>query len=264
MAATPERSGPWLASLVAGALALTLVAAVAPSVHLGPILAVVLAFGCVSAETLLSARLTPTFAPRALFGLALPAVALTVVAWAGTALPSALAAAIVTAALLGAGTLAGGVVGSRIDHAGHLVVVAIVSGVVDTFSVLHPSGPTAQLVQNDTAISLLVLPWPILGSERIEPLLGVGDITFAALYLAAARRHRLPVSRTLVALALGLAATLATVLLTGIGVPALPFLGLAVVLAHPEARRIPPTDRPKALVGIATVILLFGALAWLR
>lgn len=92
----------------------------------------------------------------------------------------------------------------------------------------------------------------------------MGDITFAALYLAAARRHGLPVSRTLVALALGLAATLATVLLTGIGVPALPFLGLAVVLAHPEARRIPHPDRPKALVGIAIVVLLFGALAWLR
>ncbi len=258
----------WLASLLGCALAFGLFAALAPlvaspsSLALGA--AVVLAFACVSGEVLIAARLAPALAPKALFGLAIPVAALACVAIAGDAAPKLLAGAIVTAMLLGAGTSIGAMVGSRIDRAGHLVVVAVVSGLVDAFSVLHPSGPTAQLVQIETALSVLVLPWPIVGTDRIEPILGLGDVVFAALYVAAARKHGLSLRRTVIALALGLGATLIAVLVSGIGLPALPFLGVSIVAAHPEARRIPREDRVKAAVGIGALIALFAALFALR
>lgn len=258
----------WLAALLAPAALLALVAAIAPFVPLSGSLgrgaAGVLAFACVGAEVLTAAALAPRLRPRALLALPVPIAALAAVAVLGDGWPRGAAAATVTVGLLSVGTLAGAVVGHAIDRAGHLVVVAVVSSLVDVFSVLHPRGPTAQLVQVETAVNVLILPWPILGTARIEPILGVGDIAFAAIYLGAAKRHGLAVRRTVLALAAGLAVTLAVVMATGIGIPALPFLGAAVVLAHPEARRLPPEDRKKALVGLVVLVGLFVGLFAMR
>jgi hypothetical protein len=262
------RLAPWIASLLAPAGLLALVAALAPGVPIDGstwlVAAGILAFACVGAEVLTAAGLAPRLPARALLWLPLPIGTLVAVAVAGPALPRLLAAALVTSALLAVGTLLGSVVGAAIDHPGHLIVVAVVSALVDAFSVLHPSGPTAQLVQVQAAIDVLILPWPILGTDRIEPILGVGDIAFAAIYAAAARRHGLPLRRTLAALAAGLCVTLVVVLVTGMGIPALPFLGAAVVIAHPEARRLPAADRKKALLGLAFLLALFAALFALR
>lgn len=236
----------------------------APFVSVHPLLAGVFAFACVSAETLVASAKAPSFSRRAILWLPLPIAGLLGVALLGDALPALLAAAIVTALLLGVGTAIGGSVGGAIEHPGHLVVVALVSSLVDAFSVLHPRGPTAQLLEVDAAISVLVLPWPMLGTPHIEPILGVGDVVFAALYLAAARRHALPLRRTVLALATGLALTLLVVVLTARALPALPFLGAAVVAAHPEARRVPREDRTKAIVALVGLSVLFGLLFALR
>lgn len=265
-AASPPRAalGRWLGALLFFPIALVLTALVAPHVPIAntPLLgaAALLAFVCVSAEVLTTAALTPALPPRFLWLGAAPIAFTGLVLAAGEALPTFAAAALVTASLLSLGTLVGSVVGRAIEQAGHLVVVAIVSAGVDAVSVLHPHGPTAQIVQIQAAVSVLILPWPILGTDRIEPILGVGDIAFAALYLVAARRHGLSVRRTVFALAAGLAMTLVLVLATGVGIPALPFFGLAVVIAHPEARRLPKEDRAKAAWGLLAMGVLFAIL----
>lgn len=257
----------YLAALFAPALVLVALALVAPFVPVAAdwlALSVVFAFACVSAEVLLSSAAAPALPPRALVFLALPVTALLALAFLGASVPPLVAASIVTVALLAAGTLVGTVVGRAIEHAGHLIVVAAVSSLVDAFSVLHPQGPTAQIVRVETALSLLVLPWPILGTDDVQPLLGVGDVAFAAIYVAVSRRHELPVGRTVLALACGLAVTLGVVALTGRPTPALPFLGAAVVIAHPEARALPRADRVKALLGLCVLAVLFGGLFLLR
>lgn len=255
----------WLIATLGAALLLVVFAWIAPrlpAVH--RYVAGVLAFACVGAEVLTVAGLAPPLRPRALIGLLLPLGAIVAVALAGSSLPPIAAAALVTVSLLGAGTLVGAVVGRAIEAPGHLLVVAIVSALVDAYSVLHPAGPTAQIIQIEAAVDVLILPWPILGTARIDPVLGVGDIAFAAIYAVASRRHGLSMTRTLAALAVGLAATLAVVLATGAGIPALPFLGAAVVIAQPEARRVPPKDRKKALIGVGVLIGLFALMFALR
>lgn len=243
---------------------LVLTALVAPHVPIAgtPLLgaAALLAFVCVSAEVLVAASLTPPLPPRFLWLVGAPIALTALVVAAGDALPRLAAAALVTASLLTLGTLIGSVVGDAIEKAGHLVIVAIVSAGVDAVSVLHPQGPTAQIVEVQAAVSVLILPWPILGTDQIEPILGVGDIAFAAIYLVATRRHGLSVRRTVIALGIGLAVTLGVVLATGAGIPALPFLGAAVVAAHPEARRLPREDRAKAAWGLLAIALLFAVL----
>ncbi|MEQ8458114.1 MAG: hypothetical protein RLO52_45480 [Sandaracinaceae bacterium] len=222
----------------------------------------VIAFACVSAEVLTASALTPRLSAKGLW-VAVGAVgALALLATFAASLPIALAAALVTLSLLALGTSAGGVVGHAIDRPGHLLVVAIVSAAVDALSVLHPSGPTAQIIESDAAVGVLILPWPILGTRNIDPVLGVGDVAFAAIYLSAARRHGLSIRRTLIALSLALAGTLVAVFVTGRGIPALPFFGAAMLAAHPEARRLPEEDRAKALVGLLALGALVGALLY--
>jgi hypothetical protein len=258
----------WLLALLAGPSALVLSALVASRIALehpvAQLAAGVLAFACVCAEVLLAASFTPRFDKRALVGLAAPAALLALVAWLGPALPPLGAAVLVTLGLLTLGTLTGAVVGRAVEKPGHLVVVVVVSALVDVFSVLHPEGPTAQLVQVETVVSVLLLPWPVLGTSDIVPILGMGDITFAAIYLVTARQFGLSVRRTVVALAAGFAATLGVVLATEAGVPALPFLGVAMLVAHPEARRLPPQDRRTAAIGLVVIVALFMLVFALR
>ena len=97
----------------------------------------------------------------------------------------------------------------------------------------------------------------------MTPILGVGDVVLAALYLAAATKHGLSRARTLAALAAGFTATFVALLLLERALPALPFLGLAIVLAHPEARLPPREERRQAAIGILVIVAL-AAWLWLR
>jgi hypothetical protein len=229
--------------------------AAGPHVAAPPVLSFVFSFGCIAALVLSSAQLCPAKARGDLRWLALPVAALALVAISGGR--DVWHAAAVLIALLTAGTLLGAVVGASIEHAGHLLFVAIVSSFADAASVLHPKGPSAVIVQSEAALALLALPFAFLGSAETPALLGVGDVVFTGLYVAAARRHALSPRRTLAALALAFVATMIAVAAFELPIPALPFLGVALLIAHPEARRPPARDRAR---GFAVVAVLAAAL----
>jgi len=254
-----------LALIAAASAGLVLaVSFLAPGLPLAPLGAYIIAFVVVMGTTLAAARIAPTLERPALSLVVLSAVAMLVLLFIyGETVPSPLGAVAVTAILLFAGGAVGGTVGGRIEHAGHLLVVAVVSLLVDTFSVYHPAGPTAAVVAQPKALAVLALPWPMLGTEEIVPVLGVGDIVFAALYLSASRRHGLGLRRTTVAVALGLVVTMAAVIISGFPIPALVAMGLAVLIAHPEARKLPPKDRKKGRIILGALALIW-ILVWLR
>ena len=244
----------WLVVIGAALGALAVARALSPSLHVDPRAAFLSGFAAVALSAVLTALASPQIQPRALIGVAIPAALLCALAFRPTT-PDLTGALVVTAALLAGATLVGGAVGWAMEHPGQLVFVAVVSSAADAASVFHPSGPSAVMVQSQAALSLVALPWPMLGTEAIEPLLGAGDVVFTALYLASARRHGLPVRRTVGALLAGYVLTAGVVLVLEIPLPALPFLGLAVVLAHPEARRPRAGDmRRGALLSAAVVV----------
>lgn len=155
-------------------------------------------------------------------------------------------------------------IGARIQAAGHLLFVAIVSSAMDAFSVYAPAGPTAALIATPHAIQLLALPWPMLGTPDIVPILGVGDVVFAALYRSAARAHGINPARTLAALACGFALTLGALLILQQPIPALPFVGLSFVALVREARAVPSTDRRTGWAGIAVLLVVLAVLVRYR
>ncbi len=252
-----RRSGPFVAVLALCAASLAIAAWASPLFEgsLSPQLAYVVAFSAVSAELLLAARFVPLLPPRVAGALAF-AAALCLFALRGQAptLPSALA---VTLCLLSASTLLGAVVGARIQVPGHLLAVFGVSALADLWSVYDPTGPSAQLaqqvVERPEQLVLFALAFPMLGSTRIEAIIGAGDIVFAALYLATLRRHGLAATRTAWAMFGAMLAGLLLILIFERALPLLPLIGAAVVLAEPRTRSLPPQDRRS--FGVVLVVL---------
>jgi hypothetical protein len=248
----------WLAVIGWAVLMLVVAHRLAPQVELSPLLAYAIGFAAVALSALGAAWRCPARKPRALVSIVPPCAALlwlSVYPW--RELDMAVA---VTVCLLLSCSALGAVVGAAIEHPGQLVFVAIVSSAADVLSVFHPSGPSAAIVQSEAALSVLALPWPMLGTPFIEPILGAGDVVFTSLYVACTRRHALHSLRTGVALTLGFAVTMVAVVALEAAVPALPFLGFAMVVAHPQARRPPERDRIRGYAIAALVVLAVAGL----
>jgi hypothetical protein len=96
------------------------------------------------------------------------------------------------------------------------------------------------------------------GSGELAPLLGVGDVVFTSLYLAATRAHALPLRRSVLALSAGYALTTALVIATERPIPVLPLMGACFVIAQPAARRVSALDRRR---GAWMLTLIASALA---
>ncbi|MEZ4330000.1 MAG: hypothetical protein R3B40_32525 [Polyangiales bacterium] len=252
---SPASWSALLTVLAVASLAYGLSALVGAHVPTSPLVGAVLAFGAVAVAISGVAVLSPTATPRELAVLLLPLGVLVAVALARSSLPLAVGAGLINAALLAFGAVLGSAVGGRVEHAGHLVLLAWVASAVDILSVFAPEGPTAQIIANpETALPLVTLSWPIYGTARIEPLIGVGDVAIAAVYGAAARATSLPRRRVVWGLMAGFALTFVALLAFEQALPALPMLSLGVVVAlAPASLRIPAADRRKG-VGFAALI----------
>src|SRR5690606_5120195 len=109
------------------------------------------------------------------------------------------------------------------------------------------------------ALPLVTISWPIFGDGSIEPLIGMGDITIAALFGAAARATRQPRARVVAGLLAGFALTFVALVVLQRALPALPMLCVAVVLAlAPQSLRVPAADRKKGFAFAGLLTLLGG------
>lgn len=253
-----SRGAAWALCLLCSGCAFALAYAISDTLACSAYLAHAAGFACVVACTLAVSRFAPdriAIVPRML----LAAIALVAGAYALRE-PVWLCALAVSLALLGAGSSLGAAVGARIEHPGHLLFVALASSLADLFSVVSPTGPSAAIARSELALSLAAVSWPMLGTRSIEPFLGAGDIVFSGLYLASARKHGFALRRTLLALAGGYAVTMIAVFALRTAVPALPFLGGAMLWAHPETRRPPAGDRRRGLLVLSVMAALFLAL----
>jgi hypothetical protein len=168
-----------------------------------------------------------------------------------------------SALLANAGVLAvasalGVAVGLNIADPGHLLAVACASSAADIWSVSSPKGIThAVITSPNVALQRMVTLSAAVPPDRIpQPQIGFGDVIFASVYFAASTRHGLSRTRTAVAIAIGLLlAGLATFVLRR-PMPALPFIGAAVVAAHRRAWQIPARDRLATALAVAAVVVV--------
>ena len=114
-----------------------------------------------------------------------------------------------------------------------VVLVACIVPWVDAYSVWR--GPTNQIVHNHRHVfSTLSFAFPVPGEESAANL-GLPDLLFFSLFLAAAARFGLRVPATWIALVASFGGTIAIAVLWGKpGLPALPLLSAAFLLANAD------------------------------
>ncbi len=171
-----------------------------------------------------------------------------------------------TAAILLVATAVGALVGWRVPLPGHLLPVALVSSAVDLWSVFAPEGPTRAIAEapDPAVLRVLAVSAAVAPSRAMEPMLGFADVIFASLYLSAARRHGLSLARTTAAIIAGLLLAGFVAVLLRRPLPALPFLGLCVVLFVRGSRAVPREDRAAVWVAAGLLVAACGRLAYLR
>jgi hypothetical protein len=261
---TVLRLAAWLGGGLACAALVALSARVAPGIELAARPAFALAFGLVSAEILLVAWLAPALRGPLLWGSWL--TALGALGWLDGARLSGGSAASVTALLLWTATGLGAALGGRIERPGHLLAVAVVSAISDLWSVYDPTGPSAVLArrvaEQPERVTAFALCFPLLGTPHVPAIIGAGDVLFAALYVAAFERHRLPVRRALIGLGAGFALGLVLLLWLERPVPLLPLLGAGVVACDPRVRVLPAKEARSVLLVVAVLSVLLGMRLW--
>jgi hypothetical protein len=112
-----------------------------------------------------------------------------------------------------------------------LVIVALIVPFVDAYSVFR--GPTGNIVEHHSNVFERFSVFFALPHERDDPRLGLPDLLFFALYLAAAVRFGLRPGWTWLAMVAALGATIAiTVWADVAGLPALPALSIGFLLPN--------------------------------
>ena len=114
-----------------------------------------------------------------------------------------------------------------------VLLIAVLIVPVDIFSVAR--GPTKEIVENQPQVfNALSISFPLPG-EHNSAQLGLPDVLFFSLFLAAADRFGLRVRLTWLLMALSFGATLALAVGFDIsGLPALPLLSVSFVLANAD------------------------------
>jgi hypothetical protein len=117
------------------------------------------------------------------------------------------------------------------ESVGLVLLVAILITPVDIFSVAR--GPTKHIVEQQPQVfDALSIAFPVLG-ESSSAQLGLPDVLFFSLFLAATARFALRTLSTWVAMALSFGTTLALAVWTDVtGLPALPLLSAGFVLVN--------------------------------
>lgn len=170
----------------------------------------------------------------------------------------AIAWALVDAGLLTGAAALGGAIGRRVQHPGHVLAASAIAAAADVLSISTPSLPTHAIARSERALAWLAVAAPVPGTSAVAPVLGLGDLVFASLVLAAGEAHGVSRGRLALAGAAGLAAAGLGAAWLARPVPALVALGGAFVALVPAFRRVRAEDRRATA---AAVLLLAAALA---
>jgi hypothetical protein len=115
-----------------------------------------------------------------------------------------------------------------------VALVACIIPFVDAFSVFSPRGPTNEIIKHhEQVFTTFSFAFPIPG-EPAAANLGLPDLLFFALFLAAAARFHLRVGLTWIAMTLSFGATLALASVWRGGLPALPLLAIGFLAVNAD------------------------------
>lgn len=144
-----------------------------------------------------------------------------------------------------------------------LLLICTLYIIVDLYSVYL--GPTGAIVERGgPMLATLTVHFPIVGTGRVLPLIGVTDFAVWSACLLAARRFSFDYGRSFLAIAGALLATSVIGTVAAQAVPALPLMMIAYLLVNRRHFQFRQRDLWVAGAGVLVVVLAVGALLrWL-
>jgi hypothetical protein len=143
---------------------------------------------------------------------------------------STFTALLIDICLIGIGCHIGKIVAMGVSQRSYLIPLTLVASVTDLWSVW--GGPTHVIVREPLLQNYFLITYPLLGSNAILPTLGLGDITFLALYFALLPQYKLKVRATSWAIIFAFSAVFLLSLQAGKGLPAIPFISAAFLAVN--------------------------------
>ncbi len=132
--------------------------------------------------------------------------------------------------LIGIGCHIGKIVALGVNQRSYLIPLTLVASVTDLWSAW--GGPTHVIVREPLLQNYFLITYPLLGSNAILPTLGLGDITFLALYFGLLPQYKLKVRATSWAIILAFLAVFLLSLLAEKDLPAIPFISAAFLTVN--------------------------------
>jgi uncharacterized membrane protein len=143
---------------------------------------------------------------------------------------SVLSALIIDLGLLGIACHVGMIVAKGVSERSYLVPLSLVASIMDVWSVW--GGPSKMIVENPQSHNYFLLLYPLLGTQQIYPTIGLGDITFMALYLGVVPQYQLKQRQTSWALVAAIFTVYLLSVLSGKALPAIPFISTAFLMVN--------------------------------
>lgn len=161
--------------------------------------------------------------------------------------------------LMGIAISGGILVSSMIKKPSYLIPLTAAAGLADIWSVVF--GVTNKIVQSKTAMNYLLFTFPIPG-KGINPIIGVTDFVFAAMFLSLTYRFNMPVIRTRIILAASFIISISIAVFGGFGVPVLPVMGMLFIIGqYKHIKIVDPKEKRDAWLGI---LIITAALAMVK
>ncbi len=256
-------SGTWVTAaigLLLTPIVVGIAAVAAPRIHVGEDSASLVVFAGAASTSVAALAIAATSLSSAAWRLAVgvvAALALGVLAWSGVTSMAATVA--VDAALVAVAWAIGTSIGRRIEHPGHLLPACVVVACADAASMVSRFGPTHAIAENERALSVVAVAFPVPGTWAAAPALGVGDLIFMALVLGAVSAHGISVTRAALLCLAGTSVAGVASAVSETAVPALVPIAAAVVLGIREARSVRPRERRAAALAMVVAVSVAAA-----
>jgi len=161
--------------------------------------------------------------------------------------------------------LAGGIglwIGGGIDEKSHLIPIALVATLADTWSV---SGGATALIIRSSHIHFFLLRFPLLSgnSDSLPFLIGLTDFLFFGIYYQAAVRFGLGIQKNVLLLGAGFLTTVGVALYFHVGLPVLPFISVLFVVGNLRQLSLKKKDLSQIAMFLCAVGAAFLAFSWL-
>jgi len=155
--------------------------------------------------------------------------------------------------LLGVAVCSGVLLSYGVKKKTYIIPLALAAGMADIWS--NTLGVTRQVIQSPVAMNHLLIHFPVIG-RGVQPLVGITDFAFAALFMSMAGRFHLPVTKTQFVVGASFVIAITMAVVSGYGTPVLPVMGILFIVAHyRDIRVIDPREKKETLMGLFIIAL---------